>query len=94
MDRSFVDGLGDIPECNSLVSVALGLARSLGPEVVAKGTEADEQLAQIENLGCEFGQGYQFSKLPPWFELELFLTGPATWPKRSRLHPALRGCVV
>ena len=37
-------------------------AHTLGMDVIAEGVETSEQLAQLKGLGCEFGQGYFFSK--------------------------------
>jgi len=34
----------------------------LGMEVVAEGVETAVQLAQMRAIGCEYGQGYFFSK--------------------------------
>ncbi|HLX88231.1 MAG TPA: EAL domain-containing protein, partial [Acidimicrobiales bacterium] len=47
------------------VSAVLGLARSLDLEVVAEGVETDEQLAQLKELGCDYAQGYLFSRPVP-----------------------------
>jgi EAL domain-containing protein (putative c-di-GMP-specific phosphodiesterase class I) len=63
IDRSFVTSL----ECNSenreIVRTILGLARNLGMDVVAEGTETIEEISYLKNLNCEFAQGYFFS--PP-----------------------------
>jgi EAL domain-containing protein (putative c-di-GMP-specific phosphodiesterase class I) len=38
------------------------LARNLGMEVIAEGIETQEQCQQLKALGCEYGQGYLFSR--------------------------------
>jgi EAL domain-containing protein (putative c-di-GMP-specific phosphodiesterase class I) len=38
------------------------LAHALGLLAVAEGVETDEQLAELRHLGCDFGQGYLWSK--------------------------------
>ena len=38
------------------------LARDLGIDAIAEGVETAEQLAQLRELGCKYGQGYLFSK--------------------------------
>ena len=35
---------------------------TLGIEVVAEGIETKEQLEQLKQFGCKFGQGYLFSR--------------------------------
>ena len=45
-----------------IVRAIVTLAHSLGLDVVAEGIETEAQLAQLKDLGCEYGQGYLFSK--------------------------------
>lgn len=45
-----------------IVAAIIGLAHTLGKTVVAEGVEAAEQLATLRTLGCDFGQGYYFSR--------------------------------
>ena len=45
-----------------IVRTITTLAHTLGMDVIAEGVETSEQLAQLKELGCEFGQGYFFSK--------------------------------
>ena len=40
----------------------MGLARTLGLDVVAEGTETAAQVEYLTALGCQFGQGYFFAK--------------------------------
>ena len=37
-------------------------ARNLGMEVIAEGIETEAQFQQLKMLGCEYGQGYLFSR--------------------------------
>ncbi|MCW2545763.1 MAG: hypothetical protein JWN96_223 [Mycobacterium sp.] len=62
IDRSFVERL-DLgrPEV-AIVAGIIGLGHTLGLEVVAEGVEDDHQLNTLRELGCDFAQGYLFSK--------------------------------
>jgi EAL domain-containing protein (putative c-di-GMP-specific phosphodiesterase class I) len=62
VDRSFVSRVGETGENLEIVRAILMLAHSLGMEVVAEGVETAVQLAQMRAIGCEYGQGYFFSK--------------------------------
>ena len=45
-----------------MVGTIVVLARSLDMEVAAEGLETAEQLAELRNMECEYGQGYYFSR--------------------------------
>ncbi|MEG5057637.1 EAL domain-containing protein [Microcoleus sp. A2-C5] len=62
VDRSFVSRIGEMGENLEIVRAIVMLARSLGMEVVAEGLETPVQLAQLRAIGCEYGQGYFFSR--------------------------------
>jgi EAL domain-containing protein (putative c-di-GMP-specific phosphodiesterase class I) len=66
VDRSFVAGLGEDVEDTAIVRMIVELAHTLGMEVIAEGVETEEQVTLLEEMGCDFAQGYHFSKpLPP-----------------------------
>jgi diguanylate cyclase (GGDEF)-like protein len=60
IDRSFVMRLTE--NDNAIVRTISTLARNLGMEVIAEGIETAEQHRQLKMLGCEYGQGYLFSR--------------------------------
>jgi diguanylate cyclase (GGDEF)-like protein/PAS domain S-box-containing protein len=62
IDRSFVMRMVDHPENAEIVRTIVMLAQTLGMDVVAEGVETKEQLNNLRQLGCEYGQGYYFSK--------------------------------
>ena len=62
IDRSFVSGTRTGVENPEVVRTIITLARDLGIDAVAEGVETAEQLAQLRELGCKYGQGYLFSK--------------------------------
>jgi len=65
LDRSFVQGLGDDSADAAIARSTIALAHSLGISVTAEGIELLEQLAQLQTMGCDRGQGYHFSRPVP-----------------------------
>jgi diguanylate cyclase (GGDEF)-like protein/PAS domain S-box-containing protein len=63
VDRSFVSLLGTEGPGSEMVRAIVALAHNLGMDVVAEGVETAEQFAKLQDLGCEYAQGYYFS--PP-----------------------------
>ncbi len=61
IDRSFVSGSGDVGRNVNIVRTVVGLAYSLGLDVVAEGVETEEQRALLADLGCPLAQGFLFS---------------------------------
>lgn len=61
IDRSFVSRLTTDND-NAIVRTISTLARNLGMEVIAEGIETEEQYRELKMLGCEYGQGYLFSR--------------------------------
>ena len=79
IDLSFVKAMSSSPESLQLVKTMLALSHSMGLSVTAEGIETDEQLALLRELGCDFGQGYLFSKPVPAQEATQLLASNPTW---------------
>ena len=47
---------------NAIVKTIATLAKNLGMQVIAEGIETEEQYQRLKELGCEYGQGYLFSR--------------------------------
>ena len=56
--RPFVEGAAHRPQEASFLRMILELGRTLGMQVVAEGIETADQLALLQSLGCEYGQGF------------------------------------
>lgn len=61
IDRSFTSHMKQ-ESALTIIRFILSLSHALGMEVVAEGIETSEQADQLEQLGCDYGQGYFFSK--------------------------------
>jgi diguanylate cyclase (GGDEF)-like protein/PAS domain S-box-containing protein len=79
VDRSFVDGLGEDAEDTAIVSSVVSLAHAVGVQAIAEGVETAAQRAHLERLGCDFGQGYLWSRPVPADEVA------AMWPEEPAL---------
>ena len=66
IDRSFVSGLGERPESEALVSAIIRLGHGLDLEVVAEGVETEQEARRLEELDCDFAQGFLFGRPEPW----------------------------
>lgn len=62
VDRSFVKGLGVARENAEIIRAIRALTLALEMEMVAEGVETAEQMHDLQRLGCEFGQGFFFSR--------------------------------
>jgi len=73
IDQSFVRNLTAESDDMVLCEAIIALAHKLGIKVVAEGVETEEQRALLAGGGCDFAQGYLFSRPIPAAELEQLL---------------------
>ena len=63
IDRSFVMNIDqEDSEDLKILDTIVSLTKSLDKKIIAEGVETKEQLDILMDLGCEYGQGYFFSK--------------------------------
>lgn len=62
IDRSFVASMADGPDEAALMRSILNLSETLHLETVAEGIEQPGQLAELQSLGADLGQGFLFAK--------------------------------
>jgi diguanylate cyclase (GGDEF)-like protein/PAS domain S-box-containing protein len=74
IDKSFVWNLGGEPKDTAIVETIIELAHVLGMEVVGEGVEEAGTEMLLREMGCDFAQGFYFSKPQPPDEIEGFLT--------------------
>ncbi len=80
IDRSFVKRVAAGGEDEVIVRTIVTLAHNLGMDVIAEGVETAEQLERLKALGCEFGQGFYFSRAVPAEEAAALLGLPVAVP--------------
>jgi len=81
IDMSFVAALKnrrwsrELLKANELLQAILGVANALSLAVIAEGIEEQSQMAALEAMGCEMGQGFLLGKPSP-AEVIKSLRGP------------------
>jgi len=76
IDRAFVNQMSDGGENVAIVQTITMLAHTLKMSVVAEGVETIQQVEILKQLGCEFGQGFLFSRpLPAAAAEQVILNG-------------------
>ena len=73
IDRTFVQGMvtdtGDL----AIVRTIVDMGRHFGVAVVAEGVESERTLGLLEEVGCDIGQGFLFSRALPHERFEAWL---------------------
>ena len=72
IDEGFIAGIPDNQDDSAVVDAIAGLTRGLKLALHAEGVENERQLNVLKGLGCQFGQGYYWSKPLPGNEYEQF----------------------
>jgi EAL domain-containing protein (putative c-di-GMP-specific phosphodiesterase class I) len=80
IDRSFIAGMETHAEKFEIVKTTISLAHNLGLEVVAEGVESPKQMTLLKGLGCEFGQGFLYSKPVSAQSVRTMLAANPSWP--------------
>ena len=62
IDKSFVDGLVDVPADRAIVAAVINLAAALGVDAIAEGVETVEQATALRALSCGMAQGFHFAR--------------------------------
>ena len=72
IDKEFIAGIPDNEEDSAIVNAIAGLTRGLKLNLLAEGVENERQLAMLKGLGCQYAQGFYWSKPLPGDEFEQF----------------------
>src|SRR3954471_17786627 len=65
IDRSFIEHLQGEGDDRALVGTIVRLGQSLRMATVAEGVEDASQAAALRAMGCDYAQGYHFSRPAP-----------------------------
>jgi diguanylate cyclase (GGDEF)-like protein/PAS domain S-box-containing protein len=79
IDRSFVASMADGPDETALMQSILNLSETLHLETVAEGIENAGQLAELQSLGADLGQGFLFAKPLAPNEIAALLSVDGGW---------------
>lgn len=92
IDRSFVSAMDTNPNDAAIVRSTIELGRNLGMRVTAEGVENEAVRTQLEQLGCDFAQGYHLCPPMPAERCERLLTSGGMLAPRSvpLRRPALK----
>ncbi|XTZ16052.1 putative bifunctional diguanylate cyclase/phosphodiesterase [Micromonospora echinospora] len=94
VDRSFVQGMATDPGDLAIVNAVVTLSQQFGLAVVAEGVESELTLELLQDIGCDIGQGFLFSRPLPYERLEAWFGAqaeveslPAADVRRLRVVP-------
>lgn len=79
IDRSFVYSVGERGEGSEILQTIISLAKNLKKKVIAEGIETEAQLALLQHLGCDYGQGYLLARPMNVEKLEKELYSGRSW---------------
>lgn len=65
IDKSFVIGMNQDDENKALVKTIIAIAKQLDLKVIAEGVEGEEEYEFLAEIGCDYAQGYLFSRPLP-----------------------------
>jgi diguanylate cyclase (GGDEF)-like protein/PAS domain S-box-containing protein len=65
IDKSFIDEMANSESSTEIVKTIILLGHALKMEVIAEGVETEAQAMQLKAIGCDYIQGYWFSRPVP-----------------------------
>lgn len=66
IDKQFVKRMLEDTRTYIITQSIISLARELGVPIIAEGIEEEENCSALQDLNCEYGQGYLFSRPVPF----------------------------
>jgi diguanylate cyclase (GGDEF)-like protein/PAS domain S-box-containing protein len=62
IDKSFVDKIQSTPQDRAIILAIINMAKSLNIAVTAEGVDTDKKFEYLRNSGCDYHQGFLFSR--------------------------------
>ena len=87
IDRSFIAAMEEKPRVRGMLTSIMSLSRNLGLKVTAEGIETESQASIIQDMQCDFIQGYLTGKPAPAKDLPAFIM--ARFAKQIKARTAL-----
>jgi diguanylate cyclase (GGDEF)-like protein/PAS domain S-box-containing protein len=78
IDLSFVSGIVADPVQRAVVATIIELGHVLGLQLIAEGVETEDQRSELDDLGCDLGQGYLWARPLPFEVLSGYLADERT----------------
>ncbi|UCH39839.1 MAG: EAL domain-containing protein [Gammaproteobacteria bacterium] len=85
IDQSFVRNLDHDQNDLALCDAIIAMAKKMGIQIVAEGVETENQERLLKDFGCDFAQGYLYSRPLPLADFENLLTA---WPDHDKSRTA------
>ena len=85
IDRSFVTDVGTDDDARTIVGSTITMGHALGLDLVAEGVETARTAAVLGELGCDYAQGYHFSRPLPAAQMTEWLHRHALVRRASTL---------
>ncbi|MCB1638446.1 MAG: EAL domain-containing protein [Thiothrix sp.] len=73
LDKSFISRITHSPEHRAIVTAIIEMARILGLRTTAEGVEQEQECRLLKQLGCDYGQGFLWSRALPEAEFRALL---------------------
>lgn len=73
IDRSFTQEMTDATSAASIVKLIIDIGHSLNLQIICEGIEKPQEIAMLQQYGCDIGQGYYFHKPASAEEIGLVL---------------------
>ena len=89
IDKSFIDKIGQGKEGAAVARAIITMSDTLHLKTIAEGIETLGQQTELQNLGCELGQGFHFAKPLQARDMDEFLRLSSTGGPESRMDALL-----